>query len=128
MKYLSIAALALALSACSTSTPRPRTASIPVDKPASAVPATRPPVAARGLEAVMGKDSTALIRLFGQPRLDVIEVQGRKLQFVGKACILDAFLYPDGKNGTEAVTHIDARRTDGAAVDKVQCVNALSQR
>jgi hypothetical protein len=128
MKYLPAAALAIALSACSTSTPPPRSASIPIDKPASTVPVARPVIAARGLEAVMGKDSAALIRLFGQPRLDVIEVQGRKLQFVGKACILDAFLYPDGKNGTETVTHIDARRTDGAEVDRAQCVNALSQR
>ena len=76
----------------------------------------------------MGKDSAALIRLFGQPRIDVIEVQGRKMQFSGKACILDAYLYPDGKGGAEVVTHVDARRTDGAEVDRTQCVNALSQR
>jgi hypothetical protein len=82
----------------------------------------------RGLEAVIGKDANALIRLFGQPRLDVIEVQGRKLQFSGRACILDAYLYPDGRNDAEIVTHIDARRSDGAEVDRAQCVNALMAR
>ena len=76
----------------------------------------------------MGKDISALKRLFGEPRLDVIEVVGRKLQFTGKACVLDTFLYPEGKNGTEIVTHVDARRSDGAAVDRAACVDALQRR
>jgi hypothetical protein len=75
----------------------------------------------------MGKDAATLTRMFGKPRLDVVEVQGRKLQFSGRACILDAYLYPDGKNA-EVVTHIDARRSDGAEVDRAQCVNALMVR
>jgi hypothetical protein len=66
--------------------------------------------------------------MFGEPRLDVVEVNGRKLQFSGKPCVLDAYLYADGKNGQEIVTHIDARRSDGAEVDRVACVNALSRR
>ncbi len=76
----------------------------------------------------MGKDMPTLIRLFGQPRLDVIEVQGRKLQFSGRACVLDAYLYRDSLSGPELVTHVDARRSDGAEVDRVQCVNALLGR
>lgn len=76
----------------------------------------------------MGKDMSTLVRMFGQPRLDVIEVQGRKLQFSGRACILGAYLYLDGKNGAEIVTHVDARRSDGAEVDRAQCVNALLSR
>jgi hypothetical protein len=58
----------------------------------------------------------------------VVEVYGRKLQFVGKPCILDAYLYPDGTSGAEIVTHIDARRSDGAEVDRAACVNALMRR
>ncbi len=76
----------------------------------------------------MGKDMGTLVRMFGPPRLDIIEEQGRKLQFSGRACILDAYLYPDGKNGAETVTHVDARRSDGAEVDRAQCVNALMAR
>ena len=34
----------------------------------------------------------------------------------------------DGKNGAEIVTHVDARRSDGAEVDRAQCVNALLSR
>ena len=86
---------------------------------------TRPAIDKRGLEAVMGKDVGALKRMFGEPRLDVVEVYGRKLQFTGKACVLDAFLYPDGRGGAEIVTHVDARRSDGAAVDRAACVDAL---
>ncbi len=129
---LSIVAMAsLAVSACATTPPLPQTASIPIDRPASAIrPLPNKPVGVtpKGLEAVIGKDSATLARLFGQPRLDVVEVVGRKMQFAGRACILDAYLYPDKKGGPEVVTHVDARRSDGAEVDRVQCVNALMQR
>lgn len=84
--------------------------------------------AIRGLEGVIGKDANALKRQFGEPRLDVVEVYGRKLQFVGKPCILDAFLYPEGKGGREVVTYVDARRSDGALVDRASCVEALQRR
>lgn len=99
----------------------------PSERTAASIP-VRPVIDKRGLEAVMGKDVATLKRLFGEPRLDVVEVYGRKLQFTGKACVLDAFLYPDGKGGTEIVTHVDARRTDGAAVDRAACVDALTRR
>ncbi|APG61698.1 hypothetical protein LPB140_01320 [Sphingorhabdus lutea] len=81
----------------------------------------------RGLESVLGRDKNSLVRMFGEPRLDVQEPYGRKLQFVGKACILDAYLYPEGKGNSEIVTHVDARRRDGAEVDRAACVNALSR-
>ncbi|MFZ1367775.1 hypothetical protein [Sphingorhabdus sp.] len=132
MKLGWVALGALTLSACGETgggkTVRPQSAPIPIDKPAPAAPVARPVVSAKGLEAVIGKDMATLTRMFGQPRLDVVEVYGRKLQFAGKPCVLDAYLYPDGKNGAEIVTHVDARRSDGAEVDRVQCVNALMQR
>ena len=99
----------------------------PQERTAGSFP-VRPVMATRGLDAVMGKDVGALKRLFGEPRLDVIEVYGRKLQFVGKPCILDAYLYPERKGGREVVTYLDARRNDGAAVDRVSCVESLQRR
>ena len=99
----------------------------PVQRTAPPIP-VRPAMGPGGLEAVMGKDVSTLKRLFGEPRLDVIEVHGRKLQFVGKACVLDVFLYPDGKGRTEIVTYVDARRSDGAAVDRASCIDALQRR
>jgi hypothetical protein len=109
------------LSACAT-TPaaRPNT---PASKPYIAPPA---PIKLdkRGLESVLGAEEPALTRMFGKPRLDVVEVNGRKLQYMGEPCILDAYLYPDNK-GVERVTYVDARNRDGAAVDRAACVEAL---
>lgn len=119
--------LSIALAACaSVPAPKPRPQAT-VERPASAYP-NRPVLEKRGLESVMGKNVASLKRLFGEPRLDVIEVYGRKLQFTGKACVLDTFLYPDGKGGAEIVTHVDARRSDGAEVDRASCVEALLKR
>jgi hypothetical protein len=122
--------LVLGLAGCGaeSSAKRPQSTPIPVDRPAAAVPARPAPIDKRGLGDVLGKGVMDLKRMFGEPRLDVVEVQGRKLQFSGKACVLDAYLYPDGKGGAEVVTHIDARRSDGAEVDRAACVDALMRR
>jgi len=99
----------------------------PVERKAAPLP-PRTVIVTRGLEGVMGKDANVLKRLFGEPRLDVVEVYGRKLQFVGKPCVLDAFLYPERKGGREVVTYVDARRSDGTAVDRAACIDALLRR
>ncbi len=126
MKYPLLIAVTSLLAGCVTA-PTIVTRPATPEKTAGAFP-VRPAIDKRGLEAVMGKDFGALKRLFGEPRTDVVEVYGRKLQFTGKACVLDAFLYPDGKNGAEVVSHVDARRSDGAAVDRAACVDALQRR
>jgi hypothetical protein len=119
-KTLIAGSFLLLLSGCAT-TAVPTSRPTVLDKPA-----TRAPLQVRGLESVLGKDIAALKRLFGEPRLDVIEVNGRKLQFAGAACVLDAYLYSEG--GREVVTYIDTRRSDGAEVDRAACVNALQVR
>lgn len=120
-KTLIAGSFLLLLSGCATT-------AVPTSKPTVLDrPATRAPLTARGLESVLGKDIAALKRLFGEPRLDVIEVNGRKLQFAGAACVLDAYLYSEG-GGREVVTYIDTRRSDGAEVDRAACVNALQVR
>lgn len=124
-----LTATALLLAGC-VSAPEARTPArqpAPAERTAASFPAS-PVIATRGLEGVIGKDAYALKRQFGEPRLDVVEVYGRKLQFVGKPCILDAFLYPESKGGREVVTYVDARRSDGAAVDRASCVEALQRR
>ncbi len=127
MKFLFLLSAALTIGGCAANIIPPAKAAPRIDRPAPVIPA-RPAIDRSGLEAVMGKDISALKRLFGEPRLDVVEVNGRKLQFVGNACVLDTYLYPDGKNGAEIVTHVDARRSDGAAVDRASCVDALQRR
>ena len=98
----------------------------PAARPASI--GTRPaPYPAIGLERVIGQEAAALTRLFGQPDADVREGPGRKLQFVGRFCVLDAYLYPKG--GAEArVTWLDAREPDGSTIDRASCVAALTRR
>jgi hypothetical protein len=126
MRALLLLTMLMVAGCASTPSPAPRPVA-PPERTAAAYP-VRPALDKSGLEAVMGKDIGTLKRLFGEPRLDVVEVVGRKLQFTGKACVLDAFLYPDGKSGAEIVTHVDARRSDGAAVDRAACVDALARR
>jgi hypothetical protein len=130
MRKMIVVCAALTLAACGTdgNAKRPQSAPIPVDRPAAALPPPAVKIDKRGLGDVIGKGVADLKRMFGEPRIDVVEVYGRKLQFAGKPCILDAYLYPDGKNGAEIVTHIDARRSDGAEVDRAACVNALMRR
>ena len=130
MKHaLPLTAIALLLAGCAA-VPKARA---PARQPAMAERTAasfppRPVILARGLEGVIGKDANAIKRLFGEPRLDVVEVHGRKLQFVGKPCILDVFLYPERKGAREVVTYVDARRSDGAAVDRAACIEALQRR
>ena len=76
----------------------------------------------------MGNYASTLKRVFGETRMGVVKVYGRKLQFVGKPCILDVFLYPERKGGREVVTYVDARRSDGTAVDRAACIEGLLNR
>ena len=91
---------------------------------------TPPPrsYATTGLQAVMGRDARALVSAFGNPDLDVREGRGRKLQFVGPACVLDAYLYAPRTGAEPVVTHIDARLPDGRDMDRASCVAALGRR
>lgn len=121
---LTLSAFAISGCAATTETSIPRA-------PTISSPAAPTSQSTAGLESVLGLNVSQLKRKFGTPRLDVREANGRKLQFDGKACILDVYLYaPDGSPVTdksEVTTHIDARRSDGAEVDRASCVRALSR-
>lgn len=81
---------------------------------------------APGLEGVIRQDAAALVRQFGDPRLDVREGDVRKLQFAGQACVLDVYLYPLAPAGEPVATHVEARRaSDGQEVDRAACAAAL---
>lgn len=111
----------LALAACGEAIPAPRSAGyVPVP---SAAPAPDSPAA--GL-AVQGQTAPRLIARFGKPKLDLSEGPGRKLQFAGPICVLDAYLYARGR-GDPVVTHVDTRQRDGSPIDQASCVAALSQ-
>jgi len=124
MGRLSLALLTMtALAGCATA---PRTApAVRADRPTDRIVPVRAPA---GLEAVMGRGANALIALFGNPGLDAREGPARKLQFLGPACVLDAYLYAPRRGGDAVVTHVDARLPDGRDTDRAACVETLSRR
>lgn len=100
-------------------------------RPAIRQPVTRPardPEFQRipGLEGVIGASAAQLMAQFGEPRLDVLEGDVRKLQYSGTACVLDIYLYPTSSSREPVATYVDARRSsDGQDVDRVACAKAL---
>lgn len=120
MKRLALVAL-LALAGCGEGE---------VARPAAIRPAPHIPVPetalAAGVARVQGQTAPHLIAQFGRPQLDLQEGAGRKLQFVGPICVLDAYLYREGR-GDPVVTHIDTRQRDGTPIDQASCVVALGQ-
>jgi hypothetical protein len=104
---------------------------VPAARPAAyvAVPAAAPATAPAGLVAVKGQTAPRLIAQFGQPALDMTEGRGRKLQFGGPICVLDAYLYPPASGrGEPIVTYLDTRQRDGGPIDQASCVAALAAR
>ncbi|MBX9797008.1 hypothetical protein [Sphingomonas sp.] len=94
---------------------------------AAPVPIPTTPRGAATAAGLIGRDARALIAQFGQPAADMSEGRARKLQFVGTACVLDAYLYPKG-SGAPVVTHVDTRQRDGSPIDRAACAAALSRR
>ena len=98
--------------------------------PAPHIPVPGPPngtALAAGVGKVHGQTGPALLTSFGTPRIDVREGPGRKLQFAGPICVLDAYLYPRGR-AEAVVTHIDTRQRDGKPIDQASCIAALGKR
>ncbi len=98
----------------------------PAAEAPSVAPATR--TAFGGADGVIGHTVRTLIAQLGQPDLDWREGLARKLQFLGPACVLDAYLYPPRSGAEPVVTHVDARQPDGREMDRASCVAALSAR
>ena len=136
------AALALILvpllGACAAAIPKPVSTAprapiatrVPRTDPAPPVTGRRDPQIMRlpGLESVIGAGVPGLVAQFGNPRLDVLEGDARKLQFVGEPCVLDVYLYPLAGQSQPTATYLDARRaSDGREVDRAACVAALKR-
>jgi len=78
---------------------------------------------------LIGLDANELVARLGQPRIQVREGDGTKLQFAGGSCVLDAYLYPAARgSGVPRVTHVDARARDGRNVDQQGCIAAIGAR
>jgi hypothetical protein len=110
-----VPALTLFLAACAA---RPVTPE-PGPAPVTAVP--RPQVR----NSILGLTASELVGHFGNPALQVREGTSLKLQFRGRSCILDAYLYPSDSGGVQRVTYVDTRVSSGAATDQAACIAAL---
>ena len=116
MRRLAFAA-ALLLSACAT---RPETAAEQPQPVAPPAPQVR--------TGVLGLTAGELIQRFGQPALQVREGRSLKLQFRGRACVLDAYLYPPLQGaGPERVTHVDTRLPNGNDTSQPACIASLTR-
>ncbi len=126
---------AIGLSACSTGIDKlPGVNAPPAAQQRPAPRYTPPPLVppantAPGLEGVLGAQAPALAQRLGRARLDMVEGDARKLQFVGTACVLDIYLYPLFEGGEPVATHVAARlRTNGAQTDEAQCLREIEAR
>ena len=120
MRIFGAMLVGLALAGCATDTARPTSERPPL------IPI---PTGTAGLGQVIGASAANLTAMFGAPVADVREGSARKLQFGNATCVLDAYLYPKGRDpkaGAEpVVTYLDARQTDGSPIDRASCVGAL---
>lgn len=124
------------LAACGEESARPVSTRAPGHRgvtPPAAIYRTPPPTARvqslPGLEGVIGANAQELTRLFGTPRLDVVEGDARKLQFSATACVLDVYLYPPAPGQAPRASYVDARRSgDARDVDRAACVASLKKR
>src|SRR5919112_4963514 len=108
-RFLAIS-VAMCLSACAT---RPA----PQPQPPPPIPMS-PQIHSN----LLGLTAGELIQRLGAPALQIREGRGLKLQFRGRSCVLDAYLYPPLQGaGAERVTHVDARLPNGNDTDQLSC-------
>lgn len=113
---LSVLIFALLLSACAT---RP-------EQPDELPPVSQPIPGPQVRSEILGLTAGELVQRFGTPALQVREGAGLKLQFRGRGCVIDAYLYaPVQGQGPERVTHVDARLQSGVDTDQARCIAAL---
>ena len=107
----------LFLAGCATRPEQPA----PAPQPVHAAPAQREAT------RLTGMTTRELTGHFGRPALQVQEGTSLKLQFRGRYCVLDAYLYP-GQNGALVVTHVDTRLPSGGDMDQAACIFALRNK
>ena len=118
MRFLLPVAAFVLLAGCVAREPAPT----PIATPTPVAP--KPQVVHSDL---MGATAGQLIQLLGQPALQVREGLGLKLQFRGRSCVLDTYLYPQGTSG-ERVTYVDARLPSGNDTNTQECIASQLRR
>ena len=93
------------------------------EQPVAEAPQQPGPAAPR-VTRLVGLSTSELVGHFGAPALRVREGTSLKLQFRGRNCVLDAYLYPN-PSGVLRVTHVDTRAVSGADTDQASCISGL---
>jgi len=91
-------------------------------------PAPVPPVVEiqpKQQNSLAGLTAQELVGRYGTPALQIREGNSLKLQFRGRRCVMDAYLYPSGSSGTLKVTHVDTRLPSGGDIDQAACIFSL---
>ena len=83
-----------------------------------------PPAPLVRQSSLYGLNAQDLVGHFGKPALQIHEGSSVKLQFRGRRCVLDTYLYPS-RDGQLRVTYVDARAPSGADMDQAACIVAL---
>ena len=109
-----VLALTLFVAGCATA-PQQQPAPQPVPVVVQTSPQTR---------KLIGLTANELVGYFGHPALQVREGASLKLQFRGRQCVLDAFLYPQS-GGVLRVTYVNTRLPSGADTDQAACISDL---
>ena len=86
----------------------------PVDE--IAAPAPEPPEIDAAPSDLFGLDEAGITALLGPPHYRRNEPPARVLQYAGRACVLDLFLYPEGPDGAMATVYFEMRPTGEAPV------------
>ena len=115
MRRLIAVALLSSIAACA---PRPAAVST---TPAPRIEAPAPDVGS----ALTGLTAQELVGRFGTPALQIREGSSLKLQFRGRRCVMDAYLYPSGSAAALKVTHVDTRNLTGGDMDQSACIFSL---
>jgi hypothetical protein len=97
-------------------------ASRPRQQPQPELPAPQP--VSPQARKLFGLTINELVGYFGSPALQVREGCSLKLQFRGRYCVLDTYLYPSS-GGQLRVTYVDARAISGVDTDQAACISAL---
>ncbi|MEO7603287.1 MAG: hypothetical protein ABIS39_08560 [Sphingomicrobium sp.] len=111
MRFHPLAAI-LFLSAC---------ARVPTETATPTPPPVQPP---RESGVLVGMTGNELVTRFGSPVLQIREGNSFKIQFRGRLCVLDAFLYPS-TGAQYRVTHVEARSLLGSDTNQSDCIRTL---